>query len=70
MSRPWSRPVGTPYDGPAYWDYFGVKLAEGAAIPPGGNILDVGCGEGSSLIPAAQRAGPTGYVVGIDICPG
>lgn len=70
MSRPWSRPVGTPYDGPDYWDYFGVKLVEGAAVPPGAKILDLGCGEGSSLFPAAEQAGLSGYAVGIDICPG
>jgi O-methyltransferase/aklanonic acid methyltransferase len=70
MARPWSRPINTPYDGPDYWDYFGIRLVERAGIPTGARILDLGCGEGSSLFPAAEQAGPSGYAVGIDICPG
>jgi O-methyltransferase/aklanonic acid methyltransferase len=57
-------------DGPDYWDYFGARLVEHAAIASGDRVLDVGCGTGSSLFPAAELAGPKGYVVGIDICPG
>lgn len=70
MPRPWSRPIGTPLDGPDYWDYFGIQLVEQAAIPPGLKILDVGCGTGSSLFPAAELIRPNGFAVGIDICPG
>jgi O-methyltransferase/aklanonic acid methyltransferase len=70
MPRPWSRPVGTPLDGPDYWDIFGIQLVDQAAITPGLKILDVGCGTGSSLFPAAERIGPNGYALGIDICPG
>ena len=71
MVRTWSRPVAiSDPDGPDYWDYFGVRLVEHAAIPPGAKVLYVGCGTGSSLFPAAERAGPNGYAIGIDICPG
>lgn len=71
MARTWSRPIGvTDLDGPDYWDYFGLRLAEQAAIPPGARVLDVGCGTGSSLFPAAEAAGTSGYATGIDICPG
>ncbi|MBN2147774.1 MAG: methyltransferase domain-containing protein [Anaerolineales bacterium] len=70
MSRIWSRPIYTPPGGPDYWDYFGLMLAERAGISQGAWVLDVGCGTGSSLFPAAERAGGEGYVVGIDICPG
>ena len=71
MERIWSRPIGvSDLDGPDYWDYFGVRLVEHAAIPPGARVLDVGCGTGSSLVPAAKRTGANGYAVGIDICPG
>jgi ubiquinone/menaquinone biosynthesis C-methylase UbiE len=69
MGRPWSRPLGTSSDGPDYWEYFGLKLVELAAVPPGAKILDVGCGEGSSLFPAAESAASGGYAIGIDICP-
>ena len=71
MERSWSRPIGvSDPDGPDYWDYFGVRLVEHAAISPGAWVLDVGCGTGSSLLPAAEKAGANGYAVGIDTCPG
>ena len=70
MAGIWSRPIGSSDpDGPDYWDYFGMRLVEEAAIPPGAQVLDVGCGTGSSLFPAAKRAAARGQVVGIDICP-
>ena len=70
MDRIWARPVGvSDPDGPDYWDYFGGRLVEHAAIPRGARVLDVGCGTGSSLFPAADKTGPGGYVIGIDICP-
>ena len=66
----WSRPLGADDPtGPDYWDYFGSRLVEQADIYPGSMILDVGCGTGSSLIPAARRTGLNGYALGIDICP-
>ena len=71
MTRIWSRPIGvSDLDGPDYWDYFGARLVERAAIFPGAWLLDVGCGTGTSLFPAAKKAGPRGFAVGIDICPG
>ena len=33
-------------------------------------MLDVGCGAGGALLPAARRVGPTGEAVGIDLAPG
>lgn len=71
MARIWSRPAGiSDLDGPDYWEYFGARLVERAAIPLGAWVLDVGCGTGSSLFPAAENTGERGYVIGIDICPG
>ena len=71
MARLWSRPLGvTDMDGPSYWDYFGDKLIEYADIPLGARVLDVACSGGeSSLFSVAEKSGPSGYVVGIDICP-
>jgi len=54
-----------------------VPLTEGfypaffklAAIQPGERVLDVGCGVGDTTIIAAQRAGESGEVLGIDISP-
>ncbi len=69
MPRPWSRPIGvSDLDGPDYWEYFGNSFVERAAIPPGARVLDVGCGDGSSLFPSAEKIGPNGFVTGIDIC--
>jgi len=70
MTDIWSRLAGTlNSDSPDYWEYFGIRLVERADIPPGAKVLDVGCGTGSSLFPAAERAGRHGQAVGIDICP-
>ena len=70
MVRIWSRPIGESVsDESNYWDYFGDKLVEHASIPQGAKVLDVGCGSGSSLFPAAEKTGANGYVVGVDICP-
>jgi O-methyltransferase/aklanonic acid methyltransferase len=49
---------------------FGRRLAQLVLLGPGGRVLDVGCGAGGALIPAAHRVGPTGEAVGIDIAPG
>jgi O-methyltransferase/aklanonic acid methyltransferase len=70
MARIWSRPLGvTDLTGPDYWDYFGARLVEHAAIFSGAFVLDVGCGNGSSLFPGVKKSGSKGYVIGIDICP-
>ena len=42
---------------------------ERAQIQPGMKVLDVGCGPGRLTIPAAQRVGPEGAVVALDIQP-
>jgi ubiquinone/menaquinone biosynthesis C-methylase UbiE len=49
---------------------FGERLAQLVLLGPGGRVLDVGCGAGGALLPAARRVGPTGEAVGIDIAPG
>ena len=70
MTRIWSRPIGvTSLDGPDYWDYFGIRLVDHAEITSGVKVLDIGCGTGSSLFPAAEKAGRRGHAIGIDICP-
>ena len=54
-------------------DFF-APIAAGllAAMPPlpGERWLDVGCGRGAVLLPAAEGVGPTGRATGIDISPG
>lgn len=56
--------------GPAFFQTFGQRLVELADIRPGMSVLDVGCGAGAALLPAAEAAGPSGRVLGIDLTPG
>jgi ubiquinone/menaquinone biosynthesis C-methylase UbiE len=49
---------------------FGEPLAQMVLLGPGGRVLDVGCGAGGALLPAARRVGPTGEAVGIDLAEG
>lgn len=39
-------------------------------VAPGDRVLDVGCGRGAALFAAAEAAGPTGSLAGIDLAPG
>jgi len=48
---------------------FAERLAQLVLLGPGGRVLDVGCGAGGALLPAARRVGPTGEAVGIDLAP-
>jgi O-methyltransferase/aklanonic acid methyltransferase len=50
--------------------HFGSLLVEWAGLRPGERVLDIAAGTGASVVPAAQRVGPTGRVVGIDLAPG
>jgi ubiquinone/menaquinone biosynthesis C-methylase UbiE len=50
--------------------HFGTVLVDHAALQSGERVLDVGAGTGASLFPAAERVGPNGRVVGIDLAPG
>ncbi len=57
------------YDHPAlsFWDRFGRRTVERLSLVPGMNVLDVCCGMGGSALPAAERVGPTGNVVAVDL---
>jgi len=54
---------------PSYWTHFGGLLVDFAAIPGGVHVLDIGFGSGTSLLPAAERVGSRGFVIGIDDWP-
>jgi ubiquinone/menaquinone biosynthesis C-methylase UbiE len=51
----------------AYWDRFGRRTVDRLQLRPGDRVLDVCCGAGASAIPAAERVGPDGRVVGVDL---
>src|SRR5258708_38039637 len=57
------------YDHPAvsFWDRFGRRTVERMSLVPGMKVLDVCCGMGGSAFPAAERVGPTGKVLAIDL---
>lgn len=50
-----------------FWDYFGRRTIELASLPIGSRVLDVCCGAGASALPAAERVGPNGKVIGVDL---
>lgn len=45
----------------------GAELVRRAAPAPGESVLDLGCGRGHCLFPAAAAVGPAGRVVGTDL---
>jgi O-methyltransferase / aklanonic acid methyltransferase len=52
-----------------FFTHFGARLVDVAGLGPGESVLDVGCGRGATLLPAAERVGPAGRVVGVDLAP-
>lgn len=58
------------YERIRYFPIFGEWLVETARIPEGATVLDVACGRGAVLFPAAQRVGANGKVIGIDLAEG
>ena len=58
------------YEHIRYFPIFGQWLVDTAQIPAGAHVLDVACGRGAVLFPAAQCVGPNGKVIGIDLAEG
>ena len=50
-------------------DGLGRIAIERLGVAPGERILDVGCGCGQTLLQLAERVGPSGQVLGVDISP-
>ncbi len=53
--------------GPQFFAYYGRRLVDVAQIPNGATVLDIASGRGAVLFPAAERVGPLGRVIGIDL---
>jgi len=45
----------------------GDAALDALAVTPGESVLDVGCGPGTTTVALAERVGPAGRVVGVDI---
>jgi ubiquinone/menaquinone biosynthesis C-methylase UbiE len=58
------------YAGVPYFPVLGQWLVDLAELPAGAHVLDVACGHGAVLIPAARQVGPRGQVTGIDLSGG
>ena len=54
-------------EGAGYFSIFGRRLVEHAQLSQGMRVLDVACGRGAVLFPAAEAVGDMGFVTGIDI---
>src|ERR1700726_3837668 len=53
--------------GPERFAYAGRHLVEHMGISDGARVLDVAVGRGANLFPAAEKVGPRGQVIGIDL---
>ncbi len=51
----------------SFWDRFGRRTIERLDLAAGDQVLDVCSGSGASAIPAAERVGPSGRVVAVDL---
>jgi len=65
----WTRAAETYETEVPYFRLMGERIVELAALQPGESVLDVACGKGATLLPAARAVGPSGQVTGIDIVP-
>ena len=49
------------------WEAATGRLLDEIGLAPGANCLDAGCGPGETMRMMAQRVGPAGRVLGIDV---
>jgi O-methyltransferase/aklanonic acid methyltransferase len=53
--------------GPDFFSHFGRRLVDRIGIPESGRVIDVACGTGAALMPAAKAVGPGGLAVGVEL---
>jgi SAM-dependent methyltransferase len=49
------------------WEAATARLFDQVGLGPGARCLDAGCGPGETMRTMAQRVGPEGWVVGVDV---
>jgi ubiquinone/menaquinone biosynthesis C-methylase UbiE len=61
--------AATTYErvGPPFFSHYGRGLVDLVEVQPGSRVLDVATGTGAVLLVAAERAGHTGKVIGVDL---
>src|SRR5205085_10816081 len=63
----WERAAETYETEFPYFRQMGERIVAHAALAPGESVLDIACGKGATIVPAARAVGPSGRVVGVDI---
>jgi ubiquinone/menaquinone biosynthesis C-methylase UbiE len=63
----WERAVATYETEVPYFRLMGERIVGHAELKPGETVLDVACGKGATLVPAARQVGDAGRVLGVDI---
>ncbi|HUG33424.1 MAG TPA: class I SAM-dependent methyltransferase, partial [Anaerolineales bacterium] len=58
------------YEHIRYFPIYGQWLVDTSQTPEAATVLDVACGRGAVLFPAAERVGARGRVIGIDLAEG
>src|SRR5437868_2293340 len=48
----------------------GLRAMDALSPRAGDAVVDIGCGAGQTVLQLAERVGPQGRVVGVDIAPG
>ena len=56
--------------GPRFFSQSGRRLVELTNIPESSCVLDVACGRGAVLFPAAEKVGAQGQIFGVDLADG
>ncbi len=63
--------ASSDYDsGPGCFAHYGRRLVDAISPSPGASVLDIACGRGAVLFPAAAAVGNEGAVIGIDLADG